>query len=98
MSYIASWSGGKDSCFAYYKAILGGYDISHIVNFISDEYKRVRFHGSEAKIIQLQAKAIDIDLLQKETTASQSFEKDLQQTINTIAKSRSNCMRIFVDC
>lgn len=55
MSYIASWSGGKESCLACYKAIQRGYDISSLVNFISKEYKRVSFHGTEAKLIQLQA-------------------------------------------
>ena len=29
MSYAASWSGGKDSCFALYNAIEKGYKISH---------------------------------------------------------------------
>jgi len=60
MRGIASWSGGKDSCFACYEAILNGYDISYLVNFISKEYKRVSFHGTEAKLIQLQAVAINL--------------------------------------
>ena len=41
--YISSWSGGKDSCFACYKALKAGYKITHLVNFISREYKRVSF-------------------------------------------------------
>jgi hypothetical protein len=68
MSYIASWSGGKDSCFACYRAILEGYDVSHLVNFTSREHKKVSFHGTEMGLIQLQAEAIGIPLLQKETT------------------------------
>jgi diphthamide synthase (EF-2-diphthine--ammonia ligase) len=68
MNCIASWSGGKDSCLACYKAISYGIDISHLVNFISKEHKRVSFHGTEARLIQLQARAIGIPLLQKETT------------------------------
>jgi len=64
--YIASWSGGKDSCLAYYKAIQSGYQISHLVNFISAEYKRVSFHGTPAELIQLQADSIGIPLVQKE--------------------------------
>ena len=83
MSYIASWSGGKDSCFAYYKAVLSGHDISCIVNFISEEYKRVRFHGSEAKIIQLQADAIGIDLLQKETT-DDGYEQEFKECVRSL--------------
>jgi len=51
MSYIASWSGGKDSCFACYEAILNGYDIYYLVNFISKEYGGGSFHGTEAKLV-----------------------------------------------
>jgi len=54
MSYIASWSGGKDSCFACYEAMHQGYSISHLVNFISEESGRVSFHGTEAGLIGLQ--------------------------------------------
>jgi diphthine-ammonia ligase len=68
MSYISSWSGGKDSCFACYQALSQGYKISHLTNFISQEFKRVSFHGTEAKLIQLQSQAIGIPLFQKETT------------------------------
>jgi|GEM_PF-5445090 len=38
---VASWSGGKESVFACYNAISGGIEISHILNFISKEFKRV---------------------------------------------------------
>ena len=55
MSYIASWSGGKDSCFACYEATRQGYEISHLVNFISQEFQRVSFHGTEAKLRRQQA-------------------------------------------
>jgi diphthamide synthase (EF-2-diphthine--ammonia ligase) len=83
VSYISSWSGGKDSCFACYQAILAGYDISYLANFVSVEYKRVRFHGTDAKLIQLQAEAIGIPLFQKETTGS-GFEKEVRATIGSL--------------
>lgn len=83
MSYIASWSGGKDACFACYKAILGGYDISYLVNFVSKEDKRVSFHGTEAKLIQLQAEAIGIPLLQKETTKD-GYEQEFKEAVRSL--------------
>ena len=83
MSYIMSWSGGKDSCLACYKAILSGYDISYLVNFISKEYKRVSFHGTEAKLIQLQAEAVSIPLLQKETT-NDGYEQEFKEAIRSL--------------
>jgi len=84
MSYIASWSGGKDGCFACYEAMRQGYKISHLVNFISNELPKVRFHGTEAKLIQLQSQALGIPLLQKETTWNgyeQEFKKAVQSLI-----------------
>ena len=83
MSYIASWSGGKDGCLACYKAMLGGYNISHLVNFISKEYRRVSFHGTEAKLIQLQSEAIGVPLLQKETTED-GYEQEFKETLRSL--------------
>ena len=83
MSYIVSWSGGKDSCLACYRAILSGYDISLLVNFISKEHRRVRFHGSEARLIQLQAEAVGIALLQKETTKD-GYEQEFKEAVRSL--------------
>jgi len=83
MSYISSWSGGKDSCFACYKAICEGYNVSHLLNFISKEYQRVSFHGTEAKLIQLQAKAIGIPLSQKETTWD-GYEQEFKDAVKSL--------------
>lgn len=83
MSYVASWSGGKDSCFACYKAIHDGYSISHLVNFISKEYRRVSFHGTEAKLIQLQAQALGMPLLQKETTWN-GYEQEFKEAVRSL--------------
>ena len=86
MSYIASWSGGKDSCFVYYLAIRDGYQISHLVNFISKEFKRVSFHGTEDKLIQMQSSAIGIPLLQKETTWD-GYEQEFKEAVRSLIPS-----------
>jgi len=83
MGYIVSWSGGKDSCFACYSAIAGGYNISYLLNFISKEYKRVSFHGTEAKLIQLQAEALGIPLMQKETTKD-GYEEEFKEAVQSL--------------
>jgi uncharacterized protein (TIGR00290 family) len=80
MSYITSWSGGKDSCFALYEAIDKGYEISHLVNFLSKEFRRVSFHGTEAGLIQLQSQAIGVSLLQKETTWD-GYEQEFKEAV-----------------
>jgi diphthine-ammonia ligase len=83
MSYIASWSGGKDSCFALYKAKCAGYHVSHLVNFISKRYQRVSFHGTEAKLIQMQSEALGIPVVQKETTPD-AYEKEFKEAVRQL--------------
>jgi len=95
MSYIGSWSGGKDSCFACYRAICRGYDISYLVNFISKEYKRVSFHGTEDKLIQLQAEALGLPLLQKETTGN-GYEQEFKEAVRSLIPNGIKSM-IFGD-
>lgn len=82
-TYIASWSGGKDSCFACYLALGQGYKISHLVNFISKEFKRVSFHGTEARLIQLQSQSLGIPLLQKETTRD-GYEQEFKEAVRSL--------------
>lgn len=84
--YIASWSGGKDSCFACYLALGQGYKISHLVNFISQEFKRVSFHGTEKRLVQLQSQAIGIPVLQKETTPD-GYEREFKEAVRSLLPS-----------
>ena len=81
---IVSWSGGKDSCLACYKIIKdGNYNVSYLLNTISKEYKRVRFHGFKDALVQAQSQALDIPLLQKETTG-ESYEQEFKDIIKTV--------------
>lgn len=67
MSYIVAWSGGKDSCFACYKAIIQGYNIAYLLTFARKKCKRLLWHyGVDTKLIQLQAEALGLPLLQKQ--------------------------------
>ncbi len=66
MILASSWSGGKDSCLAAYKAIRNGDEVKFLLNFTSSQYKRCCFHGIEAGLLSLQAELIGIPLIQKE--------------------------------
>ena len=80
---IVSWSGGKDSCLACYKAMELGYNVSYLLNTISNEYKRVRFHGIKDTLLQKQAHAIGIPLLQIETTTD-SYEQEFKEAVRSV--------------
>jgi len=66
--YAASWSGGKDSCFAYWKAISQGLKVSHLLNFVNKDSTRAMSHGLDHKLIALQAQAIKLPITQQKVT------------------------------
>lgn len=85
MNLISSWSGGKDSCLACYKAIESGYRVSYLLNFISKEYKRCCFHGIEAPLLNLQTELIGIPLIQREVSADmEKYETEFKEAISEI--------------
>jgi uncharacterized protein (TIGR00290 family) len=85
MMVISSWSGGKDSCLACYKAIQEGFKVRYLLNFVSKEYKRCCFHGIEAGFVKLQAELTGIPLVQKEVTADmQEYEKEFKAAVNEL--------------
>ncbi|MDI6762855.1 MAG: diphthine--ammonia ligase [Thermodesulfobacteriota bacterium] len=83
MILVSSWSGGKDSCLACYKAIQGGHQVRFLLNFISEEYKRCCFHGTETPLLNLQAKLIGIPLMQKEVGADMvKYETEFKAAVS----------------
>lgn len=78
--YISSWSGGKDSTLACARAMERGYEVAAIANFISDDYRRVRFHGTEAGLIEEQARLAGLKIFQRETSAA-GYEEDFKRAM-----------------
>jgi len=94
-NYIVSWSGGKDSCMALNEALRLGYKITHLVNFISNDEKRVRFHGTNADLIKQQGAAMGIEVAQYETTWD-GYERDFKAAVRGLLPTGVNGM-IFGD-
>jgi len=80
MKVFASWSGGKESALATYRAISQGYQVSCLVNFISEDGKRSRSHGILAKVLDLQAKAIGIPIVQVKTSW-EDYEENFKRAV-----------------
>jgi diphthine-ammonia ligase len=81
MKVGASWSGGKDSCFACFKAIQEGFEVSNLLTMMSSE-GRSNFHMIRADMLDAQADAIGIPLIKRKTTPDtyeQDFKNALQQ-------------------
>lgn len=66
--YAATWSGGKDSCFACWKAISEGLKVTHLLNFFNEDSGRSASHGLDAKLIALQAQAMGLPIVQQGVT------------------------------
>ena len=97
MNVVSSWSGGKDSCLACYKAIESGYQVGYLLNFISYQYKRCCFHGIEADLLNLQAELIGIPLIQKEVSPDmEKYETEFKEAVLDI-KSKGIQGMIFGD-
>ncbi len=79
--YVASWSGGKDSCLACYEALSHGFKVSHLVNFIHEG--RVCSHGVSAPIIRVQARLVGIPLVQVGTTW-EDYEENFKKTVRSL--------------
>jgi diphthine-ammonia ligase len=93
--YIASWSGGKDSCFACYKAMQAGHTIGTFVNFLSHDHGRVSFHGTDPALIKAQAELAGISLHQQETTMG-TYEQEFIQAVRTL-KDKGATGMVFGD-
>ncbi|MFA6282341.1 MAG: diphthine--ammonia ligase [Candidatus Omnitrophota bacterium] len=94
---ISSWSGGKDSCFALYKALKSGIEIKYLLNFMSREHKRCCFHGIESKLIELQADCLGIPLVQKGVTPDmKKYEEEFKEAVIEL-KNKGISKMVFGD-
>ena len=79
MKVVAAWSGGKDSCFAYYKAVKSGLDVVSLVTFM--ESKDVsNFHGIPTSLLDAQAAALGVPLL-KQVTEPAKYEQIFKEVM-----------------
>lgn len=81
--YAASWSGGKDSCFAYWKAIPQGLKVSYLLNFINEDSTRAMSHGLDHKLIALQAQAVGLPIIQQRVTW-ETYEAGLKAALEEL--------------
>ncbi|MDD5116863.1 MAG: diphthine--ammonia ligase [Candidatus Omnitrophica bacterium] len=82
MKVAGLWSAGKDSCFACYKAISMGHDLSLLFNFTDPAGKNSLSHGLSAPLILKQAQLSGIPMVQKAMPqAGESYRKEFKALI-----------------
>lgn len=67
-SSFVSWSGGKDSCLAFYKAKAGGLSVRYLANMAGEDGIRSRAHGLLSEVLRLQAQAVGLVLVQRRSS------------------------------
>ena len=64
---FVSWSGGKDCSLAAYRAASKGLQVRYLANTVNENGQQSRSHGLSADVLQLQAQAMGIPLVQRQT-------------------------------
>lgn len=82
---FSSWSGGKESCLACYKALSNGFDVSYLLNFVSEDGTRSRAHGISSDLIALQADAIGIPIIQVKSSWG-GYEAKFKEAVGELKK------------
>ena len=94
MKVVASWSGGKESCLACYKAISDGFEVSHLLNFVSKD-GRCMSHGIDSKLIHAQSQALEIPIIQRMVTPD-THEREFKNAMREL-KQRGIDRVVFGD-
>jgi len=63
--FVCSWSGGKDSCLALYRAMQVGARPAFLLSMLREDGLRSRSHGLPREILQAQADSLGIPLVTK---------------------------------
>jgi len=76
MKVVCSWSGGKDSCYAYYLAKLEGHEVISLLTMMMSESKS-NFHMIPTGILDAQADALGLPLVKQKATP-ETYESDFK--------------------
>lgn len=95
MKAAVSWSGGKDSCAAYYQAMTQGIEVSHLLHFINGPARSHMSQGIDPRLIALQAEAIGLPIVQK-TVQWETYEAGFREVLGQLRPIGVDCV-IFGD-
>ncbi len=79
MKVVAAWSGGKDSCFAYYKAAKEGLEVVSLLTFMYSQ-EVSNFHGIPVALLDAQADALGLPLV-KRVTEPKMYEQQFKEAL-----------------
>lgn len=86
MNLFVSWSGGKDGALAAYRARQQGHYLACLLNCATEDGGRVRSHGLPASVVALQARAMEIPLIQIRTSW-EDYEANFKERVRRLKAS-----------
>ena len=66
--FFTSWSGGKDSCLAHYRALRAGWQPKSLLNMLTEDGQRSRSHGLAVAVLRAQAEALGLPIVFRAAT------------------------------
>ena len=86
MRVFVSWSGGKDTSLACYRAKnIDDFEVKYLLNMVSEDGKRSRSHGIGSDLLRAQAEAIGIPIFQRKTTWK-NYEEEFKKEVSVFVK------------
>lgn len=92
---LASWSGGKDSCLALWRAQKSGHKITHLLTALDESGLKTRSHGVTGDLILVQGKSLGMHN-EFISTAWDSYEQEFIHKLQSL-KSSGLDLAIFGD-
>jgi len=80
MKVFCSWSGGKESCLACYKAMLEGHEIASLLTMVVTTGRYTRSHRLSRELLMAQSRAIGIPLHQRRASWD-TYEREFIRTL-----------------
>jgi diphthine-ammonia ligase len=87
---FCSWSGGKESVLSLFRAIRSGVNVVRLVNMMTEDGAHSRTHGITAELIQLQAKALGIPLIQRPASWD-TYEEEFKTVLRMMTGQGIGC-------
>jgi diphthine-ammonia ligase len=76
---VASWTGGKDGCFACYTALLDGFNVTHLLNF--KDLKKHAPHNLNHDVLAAQSEAMGIPMIYRDFI---SYEDEFKKVVRDL--------------
>jgi len=96
MSFLCSWSGGKDSCYAMHMALDKGYKPSVLLNVLNEFGDRSRSHGIPKDILETQADSMKLPIHFFESTWN-DYEKLYIKNLKSLTNMYNLKSAVFGD-